>query len=1108
VGGYDAIEFSPPNVGTYYIEFQRLTNNFPPGPSTGTFTIDLFDITVANTTSSTAIPGRLYSHAWQFAYAPLNADCSAKFYVYSSDSIITSLQLNQMDGRWWYLFCNQTGVGNTGDFEQDRKSVDYAVSFPQYRIFVNEPDTNLFPPANTLGEIIPPILGQTHCIDGSIDFLVEVDKSGNVEIELIFPPPYATRTLTKIVEAGVNTLSWDGYDGASPDSLAVPNNTNITFTVSYINGLTNLPLFDVENNDNGFVIELVNPPLGPNDSLLVFWDDSNLGGTTNLTGCYSVPDPWSGCHPWPNGNTDTYNTWWYAASESTAPVVLVQERGPDSLIFDQPTQNYCAGSSGDTISVGIDPNTEIYNWDFTGNDVTITQTNPSDNFITFDLGPLATTGDIMVWGTNANCGDGDTSYLFIGIQELPIADAGLDDTICINQTITLAGDSIHSSSVLWETNGDGIYSNSTILNPIYTPGAGDFANGFVELYLSAFAITPCTGFVQDTMLLTFDPLPVADAGNDTTICENGMITLAGDTLHSNGVLWTSSGDGNFDDATLINATYTPGPLDITNLSAVLTLTADSPCAITDQDDMTLTVDPLPVADAGSDDTICVNQDITLSGGLTNSNTSLWTTLGNGIFDDASLQNATYTLGSNDIAAGFVELILTADPIIPCADSDQDTMLITITPIPIVDPGVDSTICENNSLILYGDTTYASTVTWSTGGDGFFSDDQLIDAVYTPGTADIANGSVYLTLTAFAELPCTTPSQDSLLLSFYPLPIPDAGIDSTICENGTLTLYGDSTFATTVLWSTQGNGTFDDATLINATYTPGSNDTTAGFVELVLTANPEFPCTDSRTDTMMISFDPLPIADANNDEVICVNQDITLSGFIFNSDAGFWATTGDGTFDDANLLDATYSPGSNDLIAGFVELILTANPRLACADSDQDTMMVVFTPLPIVMPGADSTICENNTLILYGDTTYSSTVTWSTGGDGTFNDAQLINAEYFPGIADIANGAVYLTLTAFAEMPCTTPSLDSLLLSFYPLPIPDAGIDSTICENGTIILYGDTTFASTVSWLTLGNGTFDDVSLINATYTPGSNDLLAGSVIAKLTQILYPSTPFQ
>lgn len=68
-------------------------------------------------------------------------NCSATFYVYSDDQIITSLTLDDMEGRVWDLLCNQTGVGSTGNWEQDRKSQPYTNSGkPQYLIFLNEPD--------------------------------------------------------------------------------------------------------------------------------------------------------------------------------------------------------------------------------------------------------------------------------------------------------------------------------------------------------------------------------------------------------------------------------------------------------------------------------------------------------------------------------------------------------------------------------------------------------------------------------------------------------------------------------------------------------------------------------------------------------------------------------------------------------------------------------------------------------------------------------------------------------------------------------------------------------------------------------------------------------
>ncbi|NQU32858.1 MAG: hypothetical protein HQ521_06455, partial [Bacteroidetes bacterium] len=723
VGGYDAIEFTPPGPGKYYIEFDRVYTATGL-PNRGGFDIDLLDITVANTITSEVKLGRLYSQAWQMWE---QGHCSAKFYIYSTDSIVTSLELNDMQGGIWVTFCNSYGCVDNNNFEVDRMSVNYSVYVPEYDIFLNEPDDAIFPPASSLGTITAPVTGVAYC-SGMVDFNVQVDKPGNVDIELVMPP-YATRTLTENVEAGQNLLTWDGLDN---NGVQVPNGTDITFTVSYINGLTNLPAYDVEQNSQGFVIELVAPAPEPSDPpLLVYWDDSNIGGGTNFTGCLSTSFPWVGCHNF-SGNLETVNTWWYNVSTTSAPVVMDEERSPDLLVFDQSTANYCAGSVNIPISVAVDPNTEIYNWDFTGNDVSITQVNTSDNFITIDFGPLATTGDIMVWGTNASCGNGDTSYLFIGIQELPTVNAGLDDTICVNQSVTLAGSRSFSNSSTWTTPGDGVFSDVTSLNSTYTPGTADLLAESVILILEANPIAPCAGIVEDTMLLTFDPLPIAYAGDDTTVCENQLMVLSGIRTNSNSSLWSTAGDGTFDDASLESATYTPGSTDLTNGSVVLTFTAYAinPCTTPDSQTLTLSFDLLPTANAGFDEVICVNQNIVLSGSSARSTSILWTTTGNGIFDDASLPNAEYIPGSDDLLAGMVNLVLTANPIAPCADVARDTMMVSFTPLPISLAGVDSTICENATIILYGDTTFSSTVQWTSDGDGTFDNDLLISATYT------------------------------------------------------------------------------------------------------------------------------------------------------------------------------------------------------------------------------------------------------------------------------------------------------------------------------------------------------------------------------------------
>jgi len=86
----------------------------------------------------------------------------------------------------------------------------------------------------------------------------------------------------------------------------------------------------------------------------------------------------------------------------------------------------------------------------------------------------------------------------------------------------------------------------------------------------------------------------------------------------------------------------------------------------------------------------------------------------------------------------------------------------------------------------------------------------------------------------------------------------AGPDSEVCETATFTVeesYG--TAYTVVEWITEGDGTFNDNTMMHPTYTPGTEDILNGSVMLTMTLwNAE---SESVTDEMVLSFISTPDA---------------------------------------------------------------------------------------------------------------------------------------------------------------------------------------------------------------------------------------------------------
>ena len=295
-GGYTPLTYQVTNIadtGDYYIEF----TNSP------RFTE--FDFQVVTGTNNPALPsdalnGRVWSGAWQL-YADLNTNprekFSGKMYIFSDDGIVTSCRFSQASVGLFSIFCNPYGCLNTGNFASDRKSRSNNTSgtFPgiaQYRVFLNNPDVIAYPDGvygtmTGTPTIIPDPLFPL--CSGKKIIVVEVNKSGNVEVLIDIPYGDASYdvSLYATVTSGTNNIAWDGKDGHGGQ---VPDGTPLTVTVTYVNGLTNLPIWDQEQNPQGYIVTLERPINPAVSNPKTYWDDSNIGGGTcpsgtNFAGC-------------------------------------------------------------------------------------------------------------------------------------------------------------------------------------------------------------------------------------------------------------------------------------------------------------------------------------------------------------------------------------------------------------------------------------------------------------------------------------------------------------------------------------------------------------------------------------------------------------------------------------------------------------------------------------------------------------------------------------------------------------------------------------------------------------------------------------------------------
>ncbi|HNW76539.1 MAG TPA: T9SS type A sorting domain-containing protein [Bacteroidales bacterium] len=146
-------------------------------------------------------------------------------------------------------------------------------------------------------------------------------------------------------------------------------------------------------------------------------------------------------------------------------------------------------------------------------------------------------------------------------------------------TVLCTGDSTQLESIAYGGSGNYTYSwssipqgfSSNLKNPKATPSD-----------TTAYIVAVSDGITtrHDTVRISVGPLPVASAGNDTTVCQwTTAVDLTGTASNYKHLVWASDGDGTFSDRYALSTVYYPGPQDKQNGGAQIDLVvfANDPC---------------------------------------------------------------------------------------------------------------------------------------------------------------------------------------------------------------------------------------------------------------------------------------------------------------------------------------------------------------------------------------------------------------------------------------------------------------------------------------------------------------------------------------------------
>lgn len=330
-------------------------------------------------------------------------------------------------------------------------------------------------------------------------------------------------------------------------------------------------------------------------------------------------------------------------------------------------------------------------------------------------------------------GNSDDDTVTVTVNELPIAEAGDDQTICEGDTVTLTASG--GNQYLWST-------GETTASISVAPTSD-------TVYTVEVTTNGCSSV--DDVNVFVNSLPNIDVSNDVTIMDGETTTL------------TVSGSDNY----LWSTGETTESIDVTpSVTTTYTVTSASVNGCTSNREVTVTVVPELIADAGEDVEICNGEETVLaaSGGVNYT----WNT------GETSAQitvspntTTTYTVTVED-AFG---------------NSDSDSVTVTVNDSPTLNITEDLTIVEGESIQLT--VSGASTYAWSTGE--------------TSNTINVSPNETTTYTVIGTTATCSTEAQ--VTVTVEELLVVSAGQDENVCENDTYEVVLTASSGDSYLWST-------------------------------------------------------------------------------------------------------------------------------------------------------------------------------------------------------------------------------------------------------------------------------------------------------------------
>ena len=795
---------------------------------------------------------------------------------------------------------------------------------------------------------------------------IEVNVDLNVNLTVSNDTSICSNFCANLVASGANSYAWAYSASLSDTMISSPQACPIsdeTFTVYGYNGVC------IDSSQvTIFVIAAPNANAG-SDANICFGDSIQLSASGGDTYLWTPNDSLS------NNAISNPLAW---PSDTTQYIVFVTDTSG------------CVNN--DTINVNVRPlpNPNL------ANDIDIcigdsTQLNASNGLIYIwtpnDSLSNNSINNPFVWPSDTttytvtiidafSCTNKDSIRINVNIS--PIGFAGNDTSICFGDTIQLNANG--GAFYLWSPNDS--LSNDTISNPLAWPSIS------TQYVVNITDTNACVN--NDTIMITVNSLPNANAGSDVNICYGDTIQLSA----SGGIayLWAPN------DSLSNNAINNPlaWPSDTTQYIVFVT----DAIGCFNSDTLNVNINSLPIADAGLDVWVCPGDSIQLSasGGIS----YLWT-------PNTGLSNPNI----NNPYVGLIDTVnyvVTVSSSNGCIDSDSVTVFVNQS-VPS-DAGNDTIICNGDSIQIGGNPTSVIGTIYLWSPSTSIVNDTLANPIVFPSVP-----TMYYVVTSNDT--CT--GLDSIFVDVLSSPNINAGADIQICSGDSVTLSanGGSSYIWTPTTNIFGDTIISNDSISNPQVYP--NDTT-DFIVIGTDAN---SC--KNTDTITIIVNPLPNVVLNNDINICIGDTASLSA----SGGSSYIWTPNDSLSNNTINNPIAWPSDSTLY--FVQ-VTDSNSCI-----NYDSVNVYVNTLPNISAGIDDTICVGETTQLIGSGAIY--FLWSP------NDSISNNSIAYPFVWP-STTTTYI-LNGSDALGCS--ETDSVTIVVNSLPNIDAGSDIEICLGDTASL---------------------------------------------------------